>query len=125
MSSLHQSMWNTLPRLSFYCEGVAGKPRPGAGNLLDHFMERHLQKSRNTGRNIVVGRHRTSVSLEQAFWNGLHEIAATKNLPRSRLLATIDKVRQRGSLSSAIRVFVLEYYRDRDRPPPKLIDPTA
>jgi predicted DNA-binding ribbon-helix-helix protein len=87
------------------------------------FMERRLQKSLNMRRNTVVGRHRTSVSLEKPFWESLQEIAATGNIAISDLLLTIDSERHDGNLSSAIRVYVLEHYRER--PQRILIDPTA
>jgi predicted DNA-binding ribbon-helix-helix protein len=74
-------------------------------------VERHLQKSLNAKRSVVIGRHKTSVSLEDAFWKGFNEIAASRNMTLSDLLATIDSDRQHGNLSSAIRLFVLDHYR--------------
>jgi len=75
-------------------------------------VERQLQKSLNTKRSVVIGRCKTSVSLEDAFWNALKEITAIRNMPLRELLATIDSGRQLGSgLSSTIRLFVLDYYR--------------
>ena len=70
------------------------------------FMEhRLLKKSLNVRRNAVVGRHRTSVCLEEAFWKTLHEIAAARNIALSNLLPTIDSRRHHDNLTSAIRVF--------------------
>jgi predicted DNA-binding ribbon-helix-helix protein len=77
--------------------------------------------SLNLKRNAVVGRHKTSVYLEETFWKALHEIAAANNIALSDLLLTLDTERHHGNLSSAIRVFVLEHYRSQ----PILIDPTA
>ena len=68
-------------------------------------------KSPVVKRSIVIAGHKTSVSLEDAFWKGLKEIAATRNIPLSDLVSTIDNERQHGNLSSAIRLFVLDYYR--------------
>jgi len=68
-------------------------------------------KSQVVKRSIVIAGHKTSVSLEDAFWKGLKEIAATRNIPLSDLVSTIDNERQHGNLSSAIRLFVLDYYR--------------
>jgi len=71
-------------------------------------------------RSIVIAGHKTSVSLEDAFWQGLKEIANGRNMTLSDLVATIDTVRHRGNLSSAIRLFVLDHYRARageQRPP--------
>ncbi|MEA2935691.1 MAG: hypothetical protein QOD74_2337 [Variibacter sp.] len=64
-------------------------------------------------RSIVVAGHKTSVSLEDAFWVGLKEIAASRGMTLSEMVATIDTGRQHGNLSSAIRLFVLDYYRNR------------
>jgi predicted DNA-binding ribbon-helix-helix protein len=62
-------------------------------------------------RSIVVSGHRTSVSLEDAFWNALKEIAKARNVTLSNLVAAIDSERQHENLSSAIRLFVLGVYR--------------
>ena len=62
-------------------------------------------------RSIVVAGHKTSVSLEDAFWNGLKEIACERHMNLSEVVAEIDAQRQLGNLSSAIRLFVLEFYR--------------
>ncbi len=62
-------------------------------------------------RSIVIAGHKTSVSLEDAFWKGLKEIATARDMTLSDLVATIDTDRRHGNLSSAIRLFVLEYYR--------------
>lgn len=64
-------------------------------------------------RSIVVAGHKTSVSLEDAFWKGLKDIANERDLTLSDLVATIDTGRDRNNLSSAIRLFVLDHYRAR------------
>jgi len=64
-------------------------------------------------RSIVIAGHKTSVSLEHAFWQGLKDIASERQLTLSDLVATIDTDRHHGNLSSAIRLFVLDYYRER------------
>ena len=68
-------------------------------------------KSLVVKRSIVVGGHKTSVSLEQAFWNGLKEIASHRKITLSELVGSIDSGRVQGNLSSAIRLFVLGHYR--------------
>jgi predicted DNA-binding ribbon-helix-helix protein len=68
-------------------------------------------KSSVIKRSIVVAGHKTSVSLEDAFWRGLKEIAGGRNVTLSDLVAAIDAARQHGNLSSAIRLFVLDFYR--------------
>ncbi len=59
-------------------------------------------------RSLTISGHRTSVSLEDAFWRRLRAIAAERSLSLSALIAEIDVSRADASLSSAIRVFVLE-----------------
>jgi predicted DNA-binding ribbon-helix-helix protein len=66
-------------------------------------------------RSVVIAGHKTSVSLEEVFWTGLKEIAAARNMPVNELVAEIAKQVAKGqhvNLSSAVRVFVLEFYRD-------------
>ena len=62
-------------------------------------------------RSINIAGRKTSVSLEDVFWTALREIAATRKTPLSDLVSAIDKERKHVNLSSAIRLFVLEYYR--------------
>jgi predicted DNA-binding ribbon-helix-helix protein len=68
-------------------------------------------KSAVIKRSIVVAGHKTSVSLEDAFWKALKEIASDRRIALSELVAVIDSERQHGNLSSAIRLFVLDFYR--------------
>ena len=64
-------------------------------------------------RSIVIAGHKTSVSLEDAFWKGLKDIAGTRDMTLSELVAAIDSDRRHGNLSSAIRLFVLDHYRNQ------------
>lgn len=68
-------------------------------------------KSPVVKRSIVIAGHKTSVSLEDAFWDALKEIATSRRMTLSDLVATIDSSRTQGNLSSAIRLFVLDFYR--------------
>jgi predicted DNA-binding ribbon-helix-helix protein len=68
-------------------------------------------KSLVTKRSIVIAGHKTSVSLEDAFWKGLKEIASERDVTLSEMVAAIDSGRPVGNLSSAIRLFVLDHYR--------------
>jgi predicted DNA-binding ribbon-helix-helix protein len=68
-------------------------------------------KSSIIKRSVVIAGHKTSVSLEDAFWSGLKEIALAQQATLSKTVAEIDKARQRGNLSSAIRLFVLDRVR--------------
>ena len=70
-------------------------------------------KSPVVKRSIVVAGHKTSVSLEEAFWNGMKEISGLRDMTLSELVGEIDSNRQQGNLSSAIRLFVLDYFRTR------------
>jgi predicted DNA-binding ribbon-helix-helix protein len=70
-------------------------------------------KSAVIKRSIVIAGRKTSVSLEDAFWKGLREIAAARDMTPSELIATINSDRQHVNLSSAIRQFVLGVYRDQ------------
>jgi predicted DNA-binding ribbon-helix-helix protein len=67
-------------------------------------------------RSIVIAGHKTSVSLEDAFWKGLKEIADDRDVTLSDLVSSIDTDRQHGNLSSAIRLFVLDHYRSHTIP---------
>jgi predicted DNA-binding ribbon-helix-helix protein len=77
-------------------------------------------KSPVVKRSIVVAGHKTSVSLEEAFWSGMKEISAARDMTLSELVGEIDGGRQQGNLSSAIRLFVLDYFRSRTADQPKL-----
>lgn len=59
-------------------------------------------------RSVTLAGHRTSISLEEAFWTRLKRIAAAREISLARLVAEIDAARGGANLSSAIRVFVLE-----------------
>ncbi len=90
----------------------ADGPRDGASSrslqrLSNHENSGYL-RSRVLKRSIVVGRHKTSVSLEDVFWQELRQIARDLGLHLSQLVARIDAERQHGNLSSAIRLFVFE-----------------
>src|SRR5262249_2588752 len=75
-----------------------------------HIRGSHM-KSAVLKRSIVIGGHKTSVSIEDAFWNGLKEIALGRKLTLSKLVDAIDSQRSHSNLSSAIRLFVLDHYR--------------
>ena len=72
-----------------------------------------MKKSQVVKRSIVVGGHKTSVSLEDEFWAALKKIALTHRVTLSDLVGSIDSQRQHGNLSSAVRLFVLNHYRQR------------
>ena len=81
-----------------------------------------LLKGRRRGKSLVLKRNtridglQTSVSVEEAFWDGLKSVADDQAIPVNQLVATIDRERRERlykNLSSAIRLFVLNYYRQQ------------
>ncbi len=62
-------------------------------------------------RSVEIAGHRTSLSLEEAFWRALKRIAAQDGVSINRLIERIDRERA-GNLSSAVRVYVLERVED-------------
>jgi predicted DNA-binding ribbon-helix-helix protein len=69
-------------------------------------------------RSVTIGRHATSVTLEDAFWDALKDIAQDRNMPLRSLIAEIDSARgaavaDDGGLSSALRLYALAYYRQK------------
>jgi predicted DNA-binding ribbon-helix-helix protein len=70
-----------------------------------------MNKSPVVKRSIVVGGHKTSVSLEEAFWSSMKEISGVRGMTLSELVGEIDTARQQGNLSSAIRLFVLDHFK--------------
>jgi predicted DNA-binding ribbon-helix-helix protein len=78
--------------------------------------EAHM-KSLVVKRSIVIAGHKTSVSLEDAFWSELKQIAEQKDQTLSTVVGDIDTRRHQGNLSSAIRLFVLDNARNRATAP--------
>ena len=68
-------------------------------------------KSSIVKRSIVLAGHKTSVSLEEPFYQALKDIAASRRVTLGDLIARIDTDRDHGNLSSAIRLFVLNHYQ--------------
>ncbi len=70
------------------------------------------KRSQVVKRSIVIAGRKTSMSLEDAFWSALKEIAATRKIfAFSDLVSAINNERKYVNLSSAIRLFVLDHYR--------------
>ena len=72
-----------------------------------------IMKSLVVKRSIFLASHKTNVSLEDDFWNALKEIAGNRHVTLSELVGSIKAQRQNSNLSSALRLFVLEYYRSK------------
>jgi predicted DNA-binding ribbon-helix-helix protein len=77
------------------------------------FPRRLPMKSPIVKRSVSIDGHKTSVALEDEFWNELKQIAAAQNTSVGKLVLTIEKKREHANLSSAIRLFVLDYYYKR------------
>jgi predicted DNA-binding ribbon-helix-helix protein len=78
-----------------------------------HLRGEAVKKSLVSKRSIVIANHKTSVSLEDKFWDSLKEIAVQRGMTLGALVAAIDADRGHANLSSAIRLFVLGVYRDQ------------
>jgi predicted DNA-binding ribbon-helix-helix protein len=63
-------------------------------------------------RSFSIAGHRTSIALEPAFWRGLEDMAANRQLSLAGLIREIDENRETTNLSSAVRLAVLAWYRD-------------
>jgi predicted DNA-binding ribbon-helix-helix protein len=87
-----------------YCSG-SGRSRTRA------------MKSTIVKHSIVISGHKTSVSLEDAFWKALKAIAGERDMNVSELVASIDLDRRHSNLSSAIRLYVLNHYQSALRSP--------
>jgi predicted DNA-binding ribbon-helix-helix protein len=72
---------------------------------------RPSMKSASMRRDVRFDGHKTSVNLEDAFWDGFQLIAKKQGMTVSSLVATINSNRTSNNLSSEIRLFVLEHYR--------------
>jgi predicted DNA-binding ribbon-helix-helix protein len=72
-------------------------------------------KSSIVKRSVVIGGHKTSVSLEDLFWTDLKAIARAQQMTLSGLVSKIDGRREQGNLSSTIRLFVLHHHRNKDK----------
>ena len=63
-------------------------------------------------RSFTIDSHRTSISLEAAFWEALKDVASAKRTPVAQLVRAIDRERgESGGLSSAVRIWLLDYFR--------------
>jgi len=74
-------------------------------------------KSMIVKRSVLIGGHKTSVSIEDPFWKGLKAIADERDMNLSDLVTSIDSARRQSNLSSAIRLYVLDYYQSALKSP--------
>lgn len=66
---------------------------------------------------LIAGQHATSISLEEEFFAELQNIANEQNISLNKLITAIDSKRNTQNLSSAIRLYVLQYYKNKLIPP--------
>jgi len=66
---------------------------------------------------LIAGRHATSISLEEEFYEEFLKIAAEKKMSRNQLITLIDRTRSSENLSGAVRLFVLQYYKEKSAAP--------
>jgi predicted DNA-binding ribbon-helix-helix protein len=72
-----------------------------------------------TKRSLTVAGHRTSISIEEPFWDGLAEMASARKTSLAAVVAQIDRTRPEGTnLSAAVRIAVLAWYRRKSATPP-------
>lgn len=102
---------NSMPMRAPAKGDAAGKSVKEDADLLGGWSA--AETGRPVKRSLTIAGHRTAVSLEEPFWDGLRRAASDRDLPIARLVAAIDAARGKASLSSAIRVFVLDYHRRR------------
>ncbi len=62
---------------------------------------------------LIAGKHSTSISLEEEFYSELLTIASEKKISRNDLITLIDRNRNTANLSSAIRIYILNYYKNK------------
>ncbi|WP_291005577.1 ribbon-helix-helix domain-containing protein [Hyphomicrobium sp.] len=70
-------------------------------------------------RSFAIKGHRTSISMEAPFWEALQQAAMLENSTLAGIVAHIDAARGDAGLSSAVRVWILDYFRKRALPPPR------
>jgi predicted DNA-binding ribbon-helix-helix protein len=80
--------------------------------LAGAIREEAVMNSSVKKRSIVIGSHKTSISLEDMFWACLRQIARERATTLSKLIGMLDEERKESNLSSSIRVFVLNHYRN-------------
>lgn len=62
-------------------------------------------------RNVTVSGHRTSIRLEPAMWDALNEVCHREAKTVHEICTTVDRLRQQSSLTAALRVYIIDYFR--------------
>ena len=66
---------------------------------------------------LIANRHATSITIEEEFFEALLDIAAEMKLSRNQLITLIDRTRTAENLSSAVRIYILQYYQNKSAAP--------
>ena len=85
----------------------------------DDAPERTQPQTRPQKRSFAIKGHRTSISMETPFWEALQQAATLEETSLAGLVAGIDATRGEAGLSSAVRVWILDYFRRRSLPAPR------
>jgi predicted DNA-binding ribbon-helix-helix protein len=107
------------------CYAVSAFPSGGSSRSpmsiqsVESSVEKQQRASAVVKRSIVIAGHKTSISLEDAFWKALRQIAEARSVTLSALVSQIDNERQHDNLSCAIRLFVLDYVQKLSTSEPK------
>jgi predicted DNA-binding ribbon-helix-helix protein len=94
---------------------IALPPSRAIGTAPPAPSDPHRRGSTLLNRNVWIGRRRTSLRLEPAMWQALEEVASDSDLTIHELCTMVDSRRRESSLTAAVRVFLLSYYRDAVR----------
>lgn len=87
-------------------------PRPSAaGRTREDTLRSSDKPGHRLRRNVTIGARRTSVALEDHVWDGLTDVCRREGLGIDALCTAVDRHRARSTMSSALRVFLLLYYR--------------
>jgi len=85
----------------------------------DDMRARTPPGTRPLKRSFAIKGHRTSISMEAPFWEALQHAATLEHTSLAGLVAGIDATRGEAGLSSAVRVWILDYFRRRSLPTPR------
>ncbi|HJZ43927.1 MAG TPA: ribbon-helix-helix domain-containing protein [Hyphomicrobiaceae bacterium] len=88
---------------------------PASSVSISGLVHAGVVMSRPVKRSFTISGHRTSISLETAFWEALKAIAAEERLSVAALISRIDAARGKSGLSSAVRVWILQHYCESAR----------
>jgi predicted DNA-binding ribbon-helix-helix protein len=100
-----------IPKRVRVATAAAARERLIVLSLAAAIREEAAMNSSVKKRSIVIGSHKTSISLEDKFWVCLRQIARERATTVSKIIGILDAERNGGNLSSTIRVFVLNRYR--------------